>query len=894
MTSQPSQQLSQHWAAIYDSTDKSLDWIEEVRTHSLGIDNEADNIKLQVYRHKNLAKNLKKVACTPMTIGFFGLSQAGKSYLISALAADKTGELITHFGHDELNFIDHVNPLGGGQEATGLVTRFSRLAKESPDPAFPVELRLFSEIEIAMVLANAWFNDFDQELIEYEINKALVTEHLAAFANIDTQATPTASYVAVEPEDVVALMDNIGNLRSVSELKHVYWGEAIRLIRHLSLHQRAELFSILWGKQAKITAAYIQLATALQTLGGAHRIYAPLSTLVKKSADSDTGYIQENSIMNVNTLHLLGTAADPSVQVRPVLQDDSLGAPTTVSTAELTALVSEMTFRLVAASNHPVVEKVDLLDFPGYRSRLKKPSLQALSDEKDIIAQLLLRGKVAYLFERYTNAQEMNGLILCASADKQGEVMDIKEALTEWIYKTQGETAEERAKRLPGLIWAMTMADLYVQKAISGNKDQRKESSFNLMNITMLQRFGDEAWIKNWNSQPFNNAFLVRKPRLPTSFIVLDEQNNEVEFTPQSLDALDDLRSGFISNEAVRKHVANPAEAWDAMMSLNNGGIQRLGDEGVEAISDPSFKLQRLTEKLEQTKDEIRKSIGHFYHEDADDVDGIQLEKAKKVVGLNAYLAQVGGELLHLLGLKNETVMDLFLNGDYANASSQDEQQNKAEPIATSSLGGLDDFDFGFEVETAPKQSTVVTHSHEYLFANAVYKAWIAHLRQLALKNSALSRLGIPQSETILPILIEELITASARLNLVNTMAEKLSALAQSNARHEQIAQSYVLNAQLSIQDFIAYAGYLDVDLEQRPKNRNNEAIFHFSNQLHSDTGLPLFNKDELHHANTYFGHWLMGITMMIRENAGHDAGREISMEQNNQLGAILREAGII
>lgn len=884
MTSQQSKNLTQAWSTIYESTTSTLAWIDNVRTNSLSIDNEADNIKLKVYRHKNLANSLRKVSATPMTVGFFGLSQAGKSYLISALAADAAGELITDFGGEKLNFLDHINPTGLGQEATGLVTRFSRLAQASPDPAFPVELRLFNEIEIAMILANAWFNDFDQELIDYTIDKALITAHLAAFATVDSN-TAAPDYVAVTPEDIVALMDNLGEKRSVSELKHVYWGEAIRLITHLSLPQRAELFSILWGKQAKITQVYIQLATALQQLGGAQTIYAPLSTLVQRT---DAGFEQKNSIMNVDTLNFLGTSADTTVQIRPLQANGDLGTPVSVSTAELTALVSEMTFRLISASNNPVVEKVDLLDFPGYRSRLKKPTIEPLNTEKGIIAQLLLRGKVSYLFERYTNAQEMNGLIMCASSDKQGEVVDIEQALKEWIAKTQGETAAERSQRQPGLIWAMTMADMYIQKASATNASQRQESSNNLMNITLLQRFGKADWVQNWNNKPFNNLFLVRKPRLPTPFITLDEQSNEIGLAPSLEAAVNDLRQGFINNEAVQKHVATPEAAWDAMMTLNDGGITRLG-EGVEAISDPNFKLQRISEKLEQTKDEIRKSIGQWYHEEADDVDGIQLEKAEKVISLlRPRLPITGGELIHLLSLDDETVLNIFLNENKTKASDDKDPDLSSEELGLNDFG----FDFGFELPTASPEDQMKNHP-EYLFASAVYKAWVAHLRQLALKNSVLARLKIDQATEVIPILIEELITASTRKNLVGLILSKFDLLSQNNARREEIAQSYVLNAQLTIQDFIAYAGYAEEPITNRPTNNQNRAVFDFNKALDKNN-LPILQEKEQAPSFTYLGHWLMALTTLIKENAGHDAGREITMDQNNELGAILRHAGVI
>ena len=47
------------------------------------------------------------------------------------------------------------------------------------------------------------------------------------------------------------------------------------------------------------------------------------------------------------------------------------------------------------------------------------------------LSQLLLRGKVAYLFERYTDSQEMNGLVVCTSASKQSDVTSVGPVLEE-------------------------------------------------------------------------------------------------------------------------------------------------------------------------------------------------------------------------------------------------------------------------------------------------------------------------------------------------------------------------------------------------------------------------------------------------------------------------------
>ena len=80
-------QLAASWAAVYEGAGQALEWIGQTRVNAPRLDSEADNLNIRLHRARNLAHSLGRVACTPMTIGFFGLSQAGKSYLISALAA---------------------------------------------------------------------------------------------------------------------------------------------------------------------------------------------------------------------------------------------------------------------------------------------------------------------------------------------------------------------------------------------------------------------------------------------------------------------------------------------------------------------------------------------------------------------------------------------------------------------------------------------------------------------------------------------------------------------------------------------------------------------------------------------------------------------------------------
>ena len=102
------------------------------------------------------AERLEHTLAQPGCVAVFGPSQAGKSYLISVLARSEGEEaLIAKFDGSvpEVDFIKSINPLGG-QEATGLVTRFTLRGKLAP-AGFPVCLRLLTQTDILKILVNS-------------------------------------------------------------------------------------------------------------------------------------------------------------------------------------------------------------------------------------------------------------------------------------------------------------------------------------------------------------------------------------------------------------------------------------------------------------------------------------------------------------------------------------------------------------------------------------------------------------------------------------------------------------------------------------------------------------------------------------------------------------------
>ena len=75
---------------------------------------------------RELKKKKLVLESNPAT-AIYGESQVGKSYLVSSLLSGKHSQFSLQGGDGKkYNFIEAVNPPGGGSESTSLVSRFSR------------------------------------------------------------------------------------------------------------------------------------------------------------------------------------------------------------------------------------------------------------------------------------------------------------------------------------------------------------------------------------------------------------------------------------------------------------------------------------------------------------------------------------------------------------------------------------------------------------------------------------------------------------------------------------------------------------------------------------------------------------------------------------------------
>jgi len=890
-------QLAADWAGLYQSAAQAIEWTQNVRTSAPRLDSEADDLIVSLRRIRNSARRLGNVSQLPMTVGFFGLSQAGKSYLISAMAAGNNGKLETELGGRRLDFITHINPPGGGKEATGLVTRFSRTATPGPDD-FPLELKLFSEVELVKLFANSFFNDFNPEKVSYRFDDA----HINALLQALSKRRNPRPVAGVTEDDVVSLWDYLQENfpASLSALPAYYWQTAISLAPCLSLPDRCQLFSIFWGEIPELSSTYQDFAQTLARLGQAEKVFAPLSALVRETANG--GLSQADSIMNVEMLERLGRS-EQSIPVRP-FSDGKLQEAVELSLPQLAALTAELVFPLLEPTAEPLFEQVDLLDFPGYRGRLSVESLDDVrravsSEEASAVAQLILRGKVAYLFERYTDSQEMNVLIVCTPSNKQSDVTSVGPVLSRWIDKTQGATPEQRARRKPGLLWVITMFDMRISSDLDKGEDLLRLGwgSGGMMKMCMLERFGQYPWLQEWSAgAPFANCFLARKPQMRVTFLQLDADNVEQAIHPATEGSLALMRQTFCEDETVRRHIQAPEAAWDAMLALNDGGITRIA-ENLRGVALREIKLARIAEQLEETLHGLESRLGRWFQGEGSG----EVEK-KRQIARQVYQAiwprrVLLGELLSHLQLPQDRLRALYLRAQEPVLPEQESSvaSGTAEGRALD-LGGVFDEDDGFDLfgsANAPlaegsSPPPAIAHGSDAQFAQAVLREWIAHLRHLPDNTRLMNFLGFDKAA--IEALLDELITAANRLDLQGALLGAVTRVEQIGTRREQRAGRQVLTVSNLLGDFVGWLGFAEKPPGERPKSQlaAGKSLFEPPVPL-AEKALPQLAEKPQDYSRQYIGDWLVGFAQICQENAGHSAGLEISIEHNEALGQLLR-----
>lgn len=497
-------------------------------------------------------RKLKRAWSRKQSLGLFGPSQAGKSFLVGALLSHELGSLEVLSKDRTLDFLKDINP-AKGVESTGVVTRFTTKASRLTRGDFVCELlSLESTLESMATgfLVECTAPPVDVDRVERCLREARL-----------------ASGPAAPPMFARAWETVWHDLTKKYQDRHPYLNE---LRRHPAMRQGIGegitsvagwvlVYSLLWGGPgyAKDLDHLMRvLVEGVTSLGFAETVEVALDH-VRASSDAP-------SILDASCLNALG-------QTRRQVPAFTDGREVSLDPGVLAALIAEIRLPLREVQGS-LLEKADILDFPGGRALkgINGFGPQELDTGKlENAIEVYKRGKLTFLFEQYTLDREITALLLCSPGPTKPEAIQLQTQVESWLAIRHGSPTPREPKELeqPSLFLALTKFDMSLGALRADNAKDRWDSRVQEACIDFWAR-GHGSWILNWGgkSKPFTNLFWIRNP-------YADQMQSLKPGDPD----YERVKEGYRASHAVSTFIASPEEKWLAVEGLEPTGLPKSG-----------------------------------------------------------------------------------------------------------------------------------------------------------------------------------------------------------------------------------------------------------------------------------------------------------------------------
>ncbi|MDR3363308.1 MAG: putative virulence factor [Desulfovibrio sp.] len=844
-----------------------------------------EGLQKELRRCKRAFMQCARAAERKMCAGVFGPSQAGKSYLISALARDRSGGLQALFGEQTHDFISEINP-EGGKESTGLVTRFTMTRPDALPPGYPVQIRLLTETDLVKIIANTYYADCEHK---EEPDDAAITGALDA---VQARQGTGAAHIDLDAlEDLQEyLTKNFQAKPRMQALNRVFWPRALELGQKLGLYDRAKLYSLIWDEIPQFTDLLCLLLQALEKLEYAADAFCGLDALIPRNG----------SIIDVAMLAGLGeNAAEPELQIC----NNRGGKPVALPRSVVTALTAELTI-VMDQMPDDYFEHTDLLDFPGYRSRYKFSDVRKELEKSGMSKELFLRGKVAYLFQRYCAEKELTSMLLCIGPSNQ-EVQDLPGVINDWIFSTHGSTPEVRKGKDVALFFVLTKFDMeFEDKAGAPSVESRWD---NRLHASLLDFFGKQHdWPHKWDGETannkFRNLFLLRNPNFKFKTVLeYDETDDKTErgIRPDAQKLVDALHSAFLNSQLVAQHFVNPEASWEAAMRLNDGGIDFLRN-ALRPLCNPAIKQAQLLAVAQDYKQKMQTRLGVYYKTDDKEEDRRQKEIfARELLAGFAHLLQNQrlGEFLQNMVVRDQDLYDLYFEARRRFLVSESDAEEPDVNIGDS-VKAVDAFAelFGDEALPVPassdaQQTDVPVKKHmseaEY-FTELILGSWCDRLNAFSDDPVVHQYYGLPAKN--LSRFIGELVLGVNRLKLADAMKKSMEkAAAYANIAKELIIWQQVGHASAILNNYTSWLNF-----NPRERTAKERAMTMLGKQyVLFEPPVPVRDFPQLPEIQppfekTWCMDWMRAVYALMMDNIDFDGERNFDREQNTLLGNLL------
>jgi hypothetical protein len=873
----------------------ALDWVTGSADAEVAANQRlVKRLRTGIYQARRLGDAVESKMC----IGVYGPSQSGKSYLVSALARKHGERLIAMVGDHEIDFIQTINP-EGGKESTGLVTRFTADHAATPS-GFPIQLKLLGELDLIKLFVNSYVNDIlHDEEDDIQWHQEQVQRLLVELEAMPHGASPLSI------EDVYELEDYCNGRFSsnfrIQALKRIdFWQRAAELLPVLGDAGRLRLVQALWEDLPSYSEVYANLVAELGRLSHADLVYCAPEAMFNTDGGEWTRSV--SSIINVTMLNDLGKQ-----DAQKVMVSIPGGGKITISLPNLCALTSELVISM-RDKPHEVFDRVDLLDFPGARSRQGHPKRDKTLSQPNVQIENFLRGKVAYLFDKYSADLELTLMVLCIGPSNQ-EVVGLEAMIEDWIAKTHGEKPEAREKLQTSLFVVLTKFDTEFAEGAGKSLDGVRWST--RLQASLINSFGSHAhrtnWVAKWSSKGgFKNTFWLRNPNADQSGLIeyagAPGGSLEIGYAKRKTSVIATLKSAFLANSLVQQHFDDPAAAWDAGMTLNDGGASFLLSRLDNACTD-DLKIRQIDERINRILYDLRSDLAKYYS--SNDLDGLEREKLEFAKNLTFSLAQLYsrkrlGEFIDFLLASDIETVDTFkrtlLEFERAKHSRRSDKTGESEkPFA---LDPKLAEELGLPVPEQDANKDESQNAKQRTFSEVFIQCLLDEWRARCITRFSAVNLGdylIADREMVMKLLTE-LEVAARRDGLIGEMVN----LVEKNYQYKSDdRRSWVWRQTASVtarfNAFISNGGMVIKPGDSKDiigLNGKRSQAFEPISESVNEPELPEI-QDE--YSERYLKDWIQAMQHSVRINAAFQAGMNSDVESNRQLGLILENfAGLL
>lgn len=500
-------------------------------------------------------RKLRRAWGRPQSLGFFGPSQAGKSFLVGALLSHELGTLKVKSRQGEVDFLGEINP-AKGVESTGVVTRFSSAPAPAPLLRGDFYCRLLSLEVMLEAMATGFLVEctappIDAERVERVLREARMKPGAPAGPLYRIAWDTVWHDLSKKYQDRHPYLNE---LHRHPEMRTESWKKGVS-----SVAGWTHVFSLLWGGRGyskDLDRLGDMLIAGLERLGHPEAVEVDLAHVRASS--------ERPSVIDAACLNAIGT---PQAPMR-VYAD---GREIEIEPSVLAALIAEIRLPLAPVAGS-LFETCDLLDFPGGRALrgingFEPNDLNAGNLENAI--EVFKRGKLTFLFEQFSLDREITALVLASPGPTKPEAIQMQHQVERWLSIRHGAPTPLDPEEIeqPSLFIALTKFDMSLGALRSDNARDRWDSRVEEACVEFWAR-SHASWIYNWGERgrPFDNTFWIRNP-------YSDQMHTLRTGTPD----YEEVKRGYHESPAVRTYVGRHADKWAAMEGEDESGLPRSG-----------------------------------------------------------------------------------------------------------------------------------------------------------------------------------------------------------------------------------------------------------------------------------------------------------------------------